>query len=327
MSRVGACCDYTTGPVHVGTPQIDAGKTMAATPPAFQFYAADFLIGATGFTLEELGAYIKLLALSWDKGAVPFEPNRRAIWLGIDEEKSEKLWEIVGKKWKKTEEGYIHERLEFQRRESKAFRRKQIQNGKLGGVAKALGVATLKPKASVGGSQNLATLGPKASPPSSSPISDLRSKDKEQEQGKGQGQERSTHARASSNPHHNPSNLINGSEQRRHGSHAWCSWPSRDGLCVPRFLHSEFIGKLGRPAAEADLMAWYPAVVARFENVSVGDDALRFWRNEFGPWAGIVTAESAPRRRKPHEEPGYIDPTEESMDRIQALMEGSRGRR
>lgn len=101
---------------------------------------------------------------------------------------------------------------------------------------------------------------------------------------------------AFANPHGRPTNLINGSEQRQHGQHAWCSWPSRDGLCVPAFLHREFIGKLGRGSAEMDLRGWYPSVVEGISGVAVGEDAIKFWRNQFASWVGVAT--SAPTQGK-----------------------------
>jgi hypothetical protein len=92
------------------------------------------------------------------------------------------------------------------------------------------------------------------------------------------------------NPHSRPTNLVNGSQNRIHGQHAWCSWPTRDGLCVLAFLHREFIGKLGGiPSADMELRAWYPSVLAKYQGVPVGDDALDFWRNEFREWVGTVT--------------------------------------
>lgn len=97
-------------------------------------------------------------------------------------------------------------------------------------------------------------------------------------------------------PHSKPSNLINGAEQRGHGTHAWCSLSAgRGGLCVPASLHREFIDKLAASHdAVADLVAWYPTVVARYLGVNVGDDVFRFWRNEFAAWVGVKT--SAPTR-------------------------------
>lgn len=41
------------------------------TPPAFQFYPADFLVGVAGMTNEQVGVYIKLLCYQWAKGGIP----------------------------------------------------------------------------------------------------------------------------------------------------------------------------------------------------------------------------------------------------------------
>ena len=38
--------------------------------PAFQFYAADFLVGTSDMTNEEVGIYIRLLCHQWAKGFV-----------------------------------------------------------------------------------------------------------------------------------------------------------------------------------------------------------------------------------------------------------------
>jgi hypothetical protein len=99
------------------------------------------------------------------------------------------------------------------------------------------------------------------------------------------------------NPHSKPTNLINGSELRFHGQHAWCSWPERNGFCVPMPLHRELIGRLGTPTAEAELKGWYPSVVARYTGRGVGDKIFDFWNNEFAAWVGTVT--QAPSQRRP----------------------------
>jgi len=75
-----------------------------------------------------------------------------------------------------------------------------------------------------------------------------------------------------------------------HQKHAFCSL--REGLCVPEFLHREFVGKLGGSRTEAQLVAWYPLALAPFDGQAIGEDSLRFWRNLFGTWVG--TATSAP---------------------------------
>lgn len=98
--------------------------------PAFQFYAADFLIGTLEMSLTEIGLYIKLLSLSWDKGPLPLETSRLARLAGTSEEQFVELWEAVQPKWKRTKAGYINERLEAQRAERKAFADAQAEKAK-----------------------------------------------------------------------------------------------------------------------------------------------------------------------------------------------------
>ena len=92
--------------------------------------------------------------------------------------------------------------------------------------------------------------------------------------------------------HSRPTNLINGSEQRRHGSHAWCSTSAgRDGLCVQPFLHSEFIGKGAK--TDAQMREWYAATVQSMNGTPIGEDVLIFWRNKFAEWVGVATEKPA----------------------------------
>ena len=50
--------------------------------PAFQFYADDFVAGTCDLSAEEVGAYIRLLCLQWNRGSIPvqdrFKLNRIA---------------------------------------------------------------------------------------------------------------------------------------------------------------------------------------------------------------------------------------------------------
>lgn len=86
--------------------------------------------------------------------------------------------------------------------------------------------------------------------------------------------------------------LIDGRAARLHGQHAWCSLP-RDGFCVPRWLHAEFVGKRGGEPFEGEVRAWYPTVLARYAGQPVGDRPVDFWRNAFAAWLGTVTAAPA----------------------------------
>ena len=46
--------------------------------PAFQFYAADFLVGTSSMTCAEVGIYIRLLCHQWDRGGLPNDPEALA---------------------------------------------------------------------------------------------------------------------------------------------------------------------------------------------------------------------------------------------------------
>ncbi len=48
-------------------------------PPAFQFYADDFLAGTADMTQPEVGAYILLLCHQWGRGEIPADPARAAL--------------------------------------------------------------------------------------------------------------------------------------------------------------------------------------------------------------------------------------------------------
>lgn len=91
------------------------------------------------------------------------------------------------------------------------------------------------------------------------------------------------------NPHSKPTNLINGSEQRRHGMHAWCC---DRGLCVPWGLHADFTARLGGEHADSRLKLWYAETMAGIEGTPVGDDLFDFWRNHFTAWVGTVTTKA-----------------------------------
>jgi uncharacterized protein YdaU (DUF1376 family) len=53
-------------------------------PPAFQFYADDFLSGTSDMSPEEVGIYIRLLCHQWTKGGLPTDEPRLARMAGID---------------------------------------------------------------------------------------------------------------------------------------------------------------------------------------------------------------------------------------------------
>lgn len=51
--------------------------------PWFKFYTADWVFATSGMTLEEQGAYMRLLAFQWNEGAISGQPKRVALKLGV----------------------------------------------------------------------------------------------------------------------------------------------------------------------------------------------------------------------------------------------------
>jgi len=83
--------------------------------PYFKFYVSDWRGGVEALTLEERGAFITLLAWSWENGPLPTEKTRLATLLGITVPKFTRLWRTLGEFWVDSEVGWINERLELER--------------------------------------------------------------------------------------------------------------------------------------------------------------------------------------------------------------------
>lgn len=83
--------------------------------PYFKFYAGDWLAGVLSLSLEERGAYITLLAWSWEHGPLPQEKVKRARIMGASAAKFNTLWRTLGEFWVETPVGWINERLERER--------------------------------------------------------------------------------------------------------------------------------------------------------------------------------------------------------------------
>lgn len=107
-------------------------------PPAFQFYAADFLVGTADLTCEQVGAYIRLLCHQWDRGFVPLDIK---VVARICAARPSRLAPVLSK-FDRTEEGYRNARLESERVKQKEFREKQAVHGRRRwGNAKPQGLA------------------------------------------------------------------------------------------------------------------------------------------------------------------------------------------
>lgn len=129
-------------------------------PPAFQFYADDFIAGTSDMTNEEVGVYVRLLCYQWSKGAIPSDTDRlNLICCG-----NAKPHAIA--KFGLCEDGMLrNERMEKERSKQAAFREKQAENGKKRWLGNAKPVPSLMPNAcspSPSPSPNNNTLSPSA---------------------------------------------------------------------------------------------------------------------------------------------------------------------
>jgi uncharacterized protein YdaU (DUF1376 family) len=98
--------------------------------PAFQFYPGDWLssLRVSLMTLEEEGAYIRLLCYCWKHGDLPASPEElaRLIGKGATPELASKLLDMFESKGGSR---VVHERLDFLKAEREAWIEKSRQGG------------------------------------------------------------------------------------------------------------------------------------------------------------------------------------------------------
>jgi len=94
-------------------------------PPAFQFYAADFLIGVMGMSDEEVGIYMRMLCTQWVHGFLPNCQKSIKKLINCGKKPSEK----VMKKFAICDDGLLrNERLESVREKQKKFAESRQNN-------------------------------------------------------------------------------------------------------------------------------------------------------------------------------------------------------
>jgi uncharacterized protein YdaU (DUF1376 family) len=101
-------------------------------PPAFQFYAKSWLSATRVISVAARGAYMDLLAWSWDNGPIPKSDKAKAGIVGVSEAQFKRLWSEFSLKWQETAVGLVNVRLEQQRSELHAFRQGKVESGRRG---------------------------------------------------------------------------------------------------------------------------------------------------------------------------------------------------
>ncbi len=104
-------------------------------PPAFPFYATDFLSDAPvmAMTLEERGAYITLLCIAWTEQGVPDDHRKLAKVLRVSPRRFADIWESMEVCWETDGEGrLVSPRMERIRTEMRARSETAKKAGKKG---------------------------------------------------------------------------------------------------------------------------------------------------------------------------------------------------
>jgi hypothetical protein len=103
------------------------------SPPAFQWYARDWLSECTTLALsqEEKAAYADMMCACWLEGSVPVEPTRLALVLKVTPKQAASTWEAVKSRFRVDADGRArHIKLEDQRGGQQAWREKSSKGGK-----------------------------------------------------------------------------------------------------------------------------------------------------------------------------------------------------
>ena len=100
--------------------------------PYVPWYHGDFLRSTAGWTLLERAAYWMLLCAQWEAGSLPNDMARLASIAGIDTTTMTSLWQVVGKKFKRTATGLVNKRMQELRKQYLDFKRRQSEGGKKG---------------------------------------------------------------------------------------------------------------------------------------------------------------------------------------------------
>lgn len=109
--------------------------------PAFQFYPADYLSDGNValMTLEQEGAYTRLLCYCWQEGYIPNVIEALAMYCRVTADKMATLWPGIKKCFETSEkdpEKLVHPRLEKERKKQKDFQKMSTRRGRKGAEAR-----------------------------------------------------------------------------------------------------------------------------------------------------------------------------------------------
>ena len=107
--------------------------------PAFQFYPAEYLSdeNVAMMSLEEEGAYLRLMCYCWRQGTIPNDPVKLARLCKTTPAKMEEMWPAVSVCFRSTKDDRLaHPRLDVERTKQAGYKRKMSEAGKRGAEAR-----------------------------------------------------------------------------------------------------------------------------------------------------------------------------------------------
>lgn len=114
---------------------------MSDKRPAFQFYPKDYLSdeNVMVMSLEEQGAYIRLMSFCWLEGSIPADTERMAKLCFVDGKRMAELWQSLESCFSphpKKPGRMTHPRLDEEREKQDEHRKKRQEAGKAGADAR-----------------------------------------------------------------------------------------------------------------------------------------------------------------------------------------------
>lgn len=240
--------------------------------PAFQFYGKDFLTDEKQLvmSLEEVGAYARLLPICWAEGSIPEEIGKLARLVHTTPRTMAKLWPALQPCFRAhpvLAGRLVHPRLEKEREKQRRFRDRASKGGKARhadhGATSSVEADNKQELSSQEAELNL-----------KSPISDLRSPVSDLHTPVRDARVRSS--------------LIRGPSPK---------YAFQGKVPVPCDLHREFLSKYGGDEETADraIRAWYSRIDDEWRDTPpIGDTSFVFWNARWAEWHGTTRQSVVP---------------------------------
>lgn len=115
--------------------------SKAKKAPAFQFYAAEFLVDENVVLMsnQQVGCYIKLMAYCWREGSIPADVSKVAKLCGEDGSVMAQLWLGISECFEVASalpNRLVHPRLQIERDKQEQFKSERAVSGKKGAQAR-----------------------------------------------------------------------------------------------------------------------------------------------------------------------------------------------